>query len=53
VQREQIKWRLQEGVTVSVLAREFATSRQTIMLARYIEPELRRRAGDLPSSAAR
>lgn len=38
-QREQVARRLREGATVSALAREFATSRQTIMRARDAEPD--------------
>jgi len=37
-QREQVARRLREGATVSALAREFVTSRQTIMRARDAEP---------------
>jgi putative DNA-invertase from lambdoid prophage Rac len=43
-QREEIARRLQEGVGVSALARQFKTSRQTIMRARDAELELRRRS---------
>jgi putative DNA-invertase from lambdoid prophage Rac len=39
-QREQVARRLREGASVSALAREFATSRQTIMRARDAEPGL-------------
>ena len=46
-QREEIARRLQAGATVSALARDFATSRQTIMRARDAEPGLVRPAGDL------
>lgn len=38
-QREQVARRLREGATVSALAREFVTSRQTIMRARDAEPD--------------
>lgn len=38
-QREQVARRLREGASVSALAREFATSRQTIMRARDAEPD--------------
>lgn len=52
VQREAIARRLREGATVSTLAREFATSRQTVMRARDAEPGLGRSGSDLPGRPA-
>lgn len=51
-QREEIAQRLQAGAAVSALAREFATSRQTIMRTRDAESRPNRHAGDLEGGMA-
>jgi putative DNA-invertase from lambdoid prophage Rac len=51
-QRDEIARRLQAGAAVSALAREFATSRQTIMRARDAEPRPSHQAGDLAGGMA-